>query len=154
MKKYITDEIVEAEMVKLGLPTTDDKKLADEDFIREAVLKYYDVTITSDYTQSGCDFYCYPETTADGYEVYIAAHDDRNISVNEHVHYYDSNLATELEDAIRASGGYCTIYVADDFISEYWYSDMFSEIYQSIIEIQEQEVKDTLIDEGYIETTV
>ena len=61
---------------------------------------------------------CYPETTADGYEVYIATYDDRNISVNEHIHYYDSNLATELEDAIRASGGYCTIYVADDFIDQ------------------------------------
>ena len=152
MKKYITDEIIEKYMVKRGLPTDGDK-LQDEEFVQAAVLKYYDVTITNDYTQSA-DFYCYPETTADGYEVYIAAYDDRNISVNEHIHYYDSNLATELEDAIRASGGYCTIYVADDFIDEYWYSDMFNEIYQSICEIQEQEIKDTLIDEGYIETTV
>ena len=151
MKKYITDEIIEKEMIKRGLPTDGDK-LQDEEFIQQAVLKYYDVTITNDYTQSA-DFYCYPETTADGYEVYIAAYDDRNISVNEHIHYYDSNLATELEDAIRASGGYCTIYVADDFIDEYWYSDMFNEIYQSICEIQEQEIKDILIDEGYIETT-
>ena len=150
--KYITDELVEAEMVKLGLPTTDDKKLADEDFIREAVLKYYDVTITNDYTQSA-DFYCYPETTADGYEVYVATYDDRNISVNEHIHYYDSNLATELEDAIRG-GGCEEIYVASDFIDEYWYSDMFSEIYQSICEVTEQEIKDILIDEGYVEEPV
>ena len=153
MKKYITDELIELEMVKIGLPTTDEEKLADEDFIQAAVLKYYDVTITSDYTQDA-DFYCYPENTADGYEVFIATHDDRNISVMEHIHYYDNNLSTELEDAIRASGGYCTIYVAEDFIDEYWYSDMFTEIYQSICEIQEQEIKDTLIDEGYIETTV
>ncbi len=152
MKKYITDEIIEKEMIKLGFPTDGDK-IQDEEFVQAAVLKYYDVTITSDYTQDA-DFYCYPETTADQYEVYIATYDDRNISVNEHIHYYDSNLATELEDAIRASGGYCTIYVADDFISEYWYSDMFNEIYQSICEITEQEIKDILIDEGYEEQPV
>lgn len=151
MKKYITDEIIEKQMIKLGFPTDGDK-LQDEEFVQQAVLKYYDVTITNDYTQSA-DYYVYPESTADGYEVFIATYDDRNISVNEHIHYYDSNLATELEDAIRASGGYCTIYVADDFIDEYWYSDMFTSIYQSICEIQEQEIKDILVDEGYIETT-
>jgi len=147
MKKYITDKMVEAEMIKRGLPTTED----NEDVIRKAVLDYYDVEITSDYTQSA-DYYVYTETTADQYEVFIATHDDRNICVNEHVHYYDTNLATELEEAITG-GGMCTIYVADDFIDEYWYSDMFNEIYQSICEITEQEIKDILIDEGYEEQT-
>ena len=112
MKKYITDEMVETEMIKRGLPTTED----NEDVIQKAVLDYYDVEITNDYTQSA-DYYVYTETTADQYEVFIATHDDRNICVGEHVHYYDSNLATELEEAIRG-GGMCTIYVADDFIDE------------------------------------
>ena len=147
MKKYITDKMVEAEMIKRGLPTTED----NEDVIQKAVLDYYDVEITSDYTQSA-DYYVYTETTADQYEVFIATHDDRNICVGEHVHYYDTNLATELEEAIRG-GGMCTIYVADDFIDEYWYSDMFNEIYQSICEITEQEIKDILIDEVYEEQT-
>ena len=147
MKKYITDKMVEAEMIKRGLPTTED----NEDVIQKAVLDYYDVEITSDYTQSA-DYYVYTETTADQYEVFIATHDDRNICVNEHVHYYDTNLATELEEAITG-GGMCTIYVADEFIDEYWYSDMFNEIYQSICEITEQEIKDILIDEGYEEQT-
>ena len=48
----------------------------------------------------------------------------------------------------------CLIYVADDFIDEYWYSDMFSEIYQSICEVTEQEIKDILIDEGYEEQPI
>ena len=147
MKKYITDEMVEAEMIKRGLPTTED----NEDVIQKKVLDYYDVEITHDYIQSA-DYYVYPETTADQYEVFIATHDDRNICVGEHVHYYDNNLATELEDAIRG-GGACTIYVADDFIDEYWYSDMYNEIYQSICEITEREIKDILIDEGYEEKT-
>ena len=150
MKKYITDEIIEKEMIKRGLPTDGDK-LQDEEFVQQAVLKYYDVEITSDYTQNA-DYYVYPESTADGYEVFIATYDDRNICVGEHVHYYDSNLATELEDAIRGMGRVdSVIYVADDFIDEYWYSDMFDEIYQSICEITEQEIKDILIDEGYVE---
>jgi len=151
MAKYITDEMVEAEMIKRGLPTDGDK-LQDEEFIQAAVLKYYDVAIHDDYT-SNADFYCYPENTADGYEVFVATYDDRNICVGEHVHYYDSNLATELEEAIRG-GGCEEIYVASDFIDEYWYSDMFSEIYQSICEVTEQEIKDILIDEGYVEEPV
>ena len=149
--KYITDEIIEKEMIKRGLPTDGDK-LQDEEFVQAAVLKYYDVAIHDDYT-SNADFYCYPENTADGYEVFVATHDDRNICVGEHVHYYDSNLATELEDAIRG-GGCEEIYVASDFIDEYWYSDMFNEIYQSICEVTEQEIKDILIDEGYEEKPV
>ena len=148
--KYITDEMVETEMIKRGLPTDEDK-LQDEDFVQKAVLKYYDVEITNDYIQSA-DYYVYPETTSDQYEVFVATHDDRNICVSEHIHYYDSNLATELEDAIRG-GGCEEMYVASDFIDEYWYSDMFSEIYQSICEIQEREIKDILIDEGYEEKT-
>ena len=149
MKKYITDEMVETEMIKRGLPTTED----NEDVIQKAVLDYYDVEITNDYTQSA-DYYVYTETTADQYEVFIATHDDRNICVGEHVHYYDSNLATELEEAIRGMGSVdCLIYVADEFIDEYWYSDMFSEIYQSICEITEREIKDIFIDEGYEEQT-
>ena len=48
--KYITDEMVEAEMIKRGLPTDGDK-LQDEEFVQQAVLKYYDVEITNDYTQ-------------------------------------------------------------------------------------------------------
>ena len=151
MKKYITDEIIEAEMLKRDLPTGDDSRLDDEEFIQKSVLSFYGVDITNDYTQSA-DYYVYPETTADGYEVFIATHDDRSICVGEHVHYYDGSLGTELEDAIRG-GGMCTIYVADDFIDEYWYSDMFSEIYQSICEITEREIKDILLDEGYEEKT-
>ena len=152
MAKYITDEMVEAEMIKRGLPTDGDK-LQDEEFVQAAVLKYYDVAIHDDYT-TNADYYCYPETTADGYEVYVATYDDKSICVGEHVHYYDSNLATELEEAIRGMGSVdSVIYVADDFIDEYWYSDMFSEIYQSICEIQEREIKDILIDEGYEEKT-
>ena len=151
MAKYITDEMVEAEMIKRGLPTDGDK-LQDEEFVQAAVLKYYDVAIHDDYT-TRADYYCYPETTADGYEVYVATYDDKSICVGEHIHYYDSNLATELEDAIRG-GGCEEIYVASDFIDEYWYSDMFSEIYQSICEITEQEIKDIFIDEGYEEQPV
>jgi len=149
MKKYITDEIIEKEMIKRGFPTNDDEKLSDEEFVQKAVLDYYEVEITNDYGASA-DYYVYPENTADGYEIFVATHDDQRISINEHIHYYDSDLATELEDAIRAGGG-GSIYVASDFVDEYWYSDMFNEIYQSICEIQEQEIKDVLVDEGYEE---
>ena len=39
MKKYITDEIIEKEMIKRGFPTNDDEKLSDEEFVQKAVKK-------------------------------------------------------------------------------------------------------------------
>ena len=58
MKKYITDEIIEKEMIKRGLPTDGDK-LQDEEFVQQAVLKYYDVEITND-LHAKCRLLCLP----------------------------------------------------------------------------------------------
>ena len=148
MSKILTDELIEQRLKDHGISMYDgDEKALDK------LQEKYEFKLTDNWNETPC-YSIYTETTADGYEVFIATYDDRNISVNEHIHYYDNNLSTELEDAIRSSGGYCNIYVAEDFTDEYWYSDMFSEIYQSICEIQEQEIKDILIDEGYEEQPV
>ena len=37
------------------------------------------------------DIMFYTETTADGYEVWIATDDDRHPSINEDVYYYESD---------------------------------------------------------------
>lgn len=47
------------------------------------------------------DFYIYTECTADGYEVFIATDDFRQINITEDVHYYDSDLSSILEEKIR-----------------------------------------------------
>ena len=46
------------------------------------------------------DFYIYSECTADGYEVFIATDDFRQINIAEDVHYYDSDLSGVLVESI------------------------------------------------------
>jgi len=45
-----------------------------------------------------CDYICYEELTADGYEVFVFTNkvNGEGISVNEEVHYYNSTLAEEI----------------------------------------------------------
>ena len=47
------------------------------------------------------DFYIYRESTADGYEVFIATDNHRDINISENVFYYDSDLSDVLEEKIR-----------------------------------------------------
>ena len=59
----------------------------------------------------------YSESTADGYEVYVATHDDQNVSINEDVYYYDSDLTDvimeQLEDRYSV------------YIDEYLYDEIY-----------------------------
>ena len=69
----------------------------------------YDVPFTDK-----ADFYIYEESTADGYEVYIACKDPHNVLISEDVHYYDSDLGQVLADEIifaKAKWSNLTIYV-------------------------------------------
>ena len=56
------------------------------------------------------DFYIYSETTADGYEIYVATTDLNNIDITEDVYYYDGDLEDVLYEAIKNGG---KIYVDD-----------------------------------------
>ena len=113
-KKLITDELIEEKMISYGFGEVDSH---DEEHARKVVLDHYDAELT-DQWQENCEYYLYEESTADGYTVYISTHDTRNICVNENVHYYESALSDELQDAIKNSG---EIYVDDlyqDFIDD------------------------------------
>ena len=61
------------------------------------------------------DFYIYADTTADGYEVYVATHDPSNITITEDVYYYDGDLEDVLYKALKH--GY-KIYVDD--LESHW----------------------------------
>src|SRR5210317_2579494 len=62
--------------------------------------KKFNFKLTDEWTDKA-DFYMYSESTADGYEIYIATHDCTNINIPEDVYYYDSDLSDLLEDTIR-----------------------------------------------------
>jgi hypothetical protein len=139
-KKLITDELIEQKMISYGFGEVESH---DEEHARKVVLDHYDAELT-DQWQENCEYYIYEESTADGYTVYISTSDTRNICVNENIHYYESNLSEELQDAIRNSG---EIYVDDlfqDFID-----DAIQELYLYLAERFHEQALDELQDEGY-----
>jgi hypothetical protein len=140
MAKFITDELIEQKMISYGYGETNSH---DEEYVRELILKHYDAELT-DQWQSNCDYYIYEESTADGYSVFVACYDTSSISVNEDIHYYDSDLSSVLQDAIKDSG---EIYV-DDYFQDF-IDDAIQELYLYLAEKMHQDVEDELLDEGY-----
>ena len=145
--KEITDELINERLEKLGFG---DKQADDEELARKSVLDHYHVELTSDWTNSA-DFNIYEETTADGYEVWVACHDMNSVSICEDVYYYDSDLASALIDNIKWSNGSenyeHVIYISDldlGFVDE-----AIENLFAYLAEKFEEEVIDTLTDEGY-----
>ena len=138
--KYITEDLIEQGMIRLGYGEVDSH---DEDKVRKIVLDHFDAELTDQWRQN-CEFYIYEESTADGYSVYVATSDTNSISVNEDIHYYDSDLSGVLQDAIKDGG---EIYV-DDYFQDF-IDDAIQELYLYLAERMHQDVVDELLDEGY-----
>ena len=144
-KKLITDELIEQKMISYGFGETNSH---DEEYVRELILKHYDAELT-DQWQSNCDYYIYEESTADGYSVFVACYDTSSISVNEDIHYYDSDLSGKLQDAIK--DGF-EIYVDD--LYQCFIDDAMQELYLYLAEHMHSQAIDELEDEGYKQNTV
>ena len=144
-KKLITDELIEQKMISYGYGETNSH---DEEYVRELILKHYDAELT-DQWQSNCDYYIYEESTADGYSVFVACYDTSSISVNEDIHYYDSDLSGKLQDAIK--DGF-EIYVDD--LHQCFIDDAIQELYVYLAERFHAQAIDELEDEGYKQNTV
>ena len=144
-KKLITDELIEQKMISYGYGETNSH---DEEYVRELILKHYDAELT-DQWQSNCDYYIYEESTADGYSVFVACYDTSSISVNEDIHYYDSDLSSKLQDAIK--DGF-EIYVDD--LHQCFIDDAIQELYLYLAEHMHSQAIDEREDEGYKQNTV
>ena len=144
-EKFITDELIEQKMISYGYGETNSH---DEEYVRELILKHYDAELT-DQWQSNCDYYIYEESTADGYSVFVACYDTSSISVNEDIHYYDSDLSGKLQDAIK--DGF-EIYVDD--LHQCFIDDAMRELYEDLAERFHAQAIDELEDEGYKQNTV
>ena len=144
--KEITDKLINERLEKLGFG---DKQANDEDIARQNVLDHYHVKLTDDF-QNG-DFNIYEESTADGYEVWVACHNLDKVNISEDVYYYDGDLADVLAEDIKWSNGSENyehiIYISDldlGFVDE-----AFENLFVYLAERFEEEVIDTLVDEGY-----
>ena len=147
-KKLITDELINKRLEARGFG---EKQSEDEDLAKEAVLKHFGVEFTDDYT-SDADFYVYEESTADGYSVFIATHNQNSVNVNENVYYYDSDLGDALEEHIKYSNGDEDnpeiIYVDD--LHQQFIDDAIEQLFVYLAERFEEDVIDELKDEGYV----
>jgi hypothetical protein len=76
----------------------------------------YEFTLTDEWNRNP-DYSIYTETTADGYEVWIATFGDgSNVCVGEDVHYYDGELSQKLQEAIT---DHCELIYVDDLEAYY-----------------------------------
>ena len=148
-KKLITDELINEMLEARGFG---EKQINDEDLAKEAVLKHFSVELTDDYNGEAADFYIYEESTADGYSVFVATHDQRVVNVNENVYYYDSDLGDALEEFIKYSNGDEhtpeVIYVDD--LDQQFIDDAIAQLFEYLTERFEEEIIDELKDKGYV----
>ena len=146
-KKIITAKLINE---KLEVKGFGDYQANDEDLAKESVLNYYNIELTDDYSSSA-DFYIYEESTADGYSVFVATHDQNVVNVNENVYYYDSDLSDALEEFIKYSNGDEDdpeiIYVDDLF--QQFIDDAIVQLFEYLAERFEEEIIDELTSEGY-----
>ena len=140
--KILTEELIEQKLAEKGYPLTHGEGMTYE-FMLKKVCEYYDAEISEDWDDNA-DFFIYSESTADGYEVYIATNNAGSPSINEDVYYYDSDLAGALEDALIDGARIYVDYLQDDYVKEAAES-AYDYLYERLIEETENE----LIDEGY-----
>ena len=146
-KKLITAKLINERLEVKGFG---DYQANDEDLAKESVLNYYNIELTDDYSSSA-DFYMYEESTADGYSVFVATHDQNVVNVNENVYYYDSDLSGALIDYIKYSNGDEEdpeiVYVDD--LNQDFIDDAMVHLFEYLSEVFEEEIIDKLTDEGY-----
>ena len=95
MSKILTDDLILEKLADNNVYPPEDL-----DYGRKinVIKDHFDFSISSDWGNP--DMMFYTETTADGYEVYIATEDDRKPSVNDDIYYYESDWLEKMADAM------------------------------------------------------
>ena len=105
-------------------------------------LDYLDTEIVDQFDKG--DFKVYSESTADGYEVYVATHDDQNPSINEDVHYYDSDVAEQVMGNLEQ--GY-SVYIDEYLYDDLYMDDAFEEYFGEHVEDIVNDIPDSFTKE-------
>ena len=141
MSKTLTDEIIIKELAKQGWLDINE---VDQEYQKQLVLDHYEVELT-DRFDNNCGYYIYGETTRDGYEVFVAANDVRNVCISEDVYYYESDLHDALADAIKDE--LSPIYVDDEDADFVDYA--IERLYEFTYDEKYDEVESELEEQGY-----
>ena len=141
MNKILTDELIEQKLKEKYEYLED----PDQDVMLEILQDEYEFKLTDQWSRDP-DFSIYTESTADGYEVWVATYGDgRNVCINEDVHYYESDLSDKLQEAMV---DHCELIYVDDLEADY-VEDAIMHAYQDLYEEKEEEITDELIEQGY-----
>ena len=140
--KKITDELIDDKLKEQGLLHISDM---DHDEMLVKLQAEYDFDIVHEWNQ-GAQMYFYPESTADGYEVYIASENDSNPYIGQDVYYYESDWFEKLPDAIYDG---LTIYVEEYAMGESAFTYAIEELYEELYETKQTEIINELKYQGY-----
>ena len=141
MSKILTNELIEQKLKEKYNYAED----LDQDTMLDILQNEYEFKLTDEWNRSP-DYSIYAETTADGYEVWIATPGDgSNVCVGEDVHYYDGELSERLQDAIT---DYNELIYVDD-LEAYYVEDAIVSLYQDLYEEKQDEITNELIEQGY-----
>ena len=140
--KILTDSLLEEllaqDRVTLPEETSYDVQL-------DKIQGHFDFTITANWPNNP-DIMFYTETTADGYEVWIATDDDQRPSVNDDIYYYESDWLEKMEDAMTDG---LSIYFQELDDDNYEFKEIVYNVYEEYYNDKKQELEDKLIDDGY-----
>ena len=139
-KKILTEELIEEKLKEKGISLYD-----GDDNALEKLQEYYEFELTDNYNRTP-DYSIYAETTADGYEVFVATSGDgRNICINEDVYYYENDLCQALYDAMM---DYNELIYVDD-LDAYYVQDAIDRAWEAFVDDMYSETEDELIEQGY-----
>ena len=140
--KKITDELIDDKLKEQGLLHVSDM---DHDEMLVKLQAEYDFDIVNEWNK-GAQMYFYPESTADGYEVYIASENESNPYISQDVYYYESDWFEKLPDAVYDG---LTIYIEEYTMGESAFTYAVEELYEELYETKQTEIINELKDEGY-----
>ena len=139
-KKLITEDLIDERLEARGV-----KFDIEHDEALAKIQEHFEFKLVDDWNGRP-DYSIYTETTADGYEVWVATSGDgRNVCIMEDVHYYENDLADKLVDAMTDYNE--EIYVDD--LDSYYVQDAVTAVYDEYVNDMKQEVENELIEEGY-----
>tara|TARA_R100000655_G_scaffold105417_1_gene153593 strand:- start:1049 stop:1498 length:450 start_codon:yes stop_codon:yes gene_type:complete len=139
-KKLITENLINERLEAHGV-----KFDIEHDEALNVIQDHFEFKLVDDWNGTP-DYSIYTETTADGYEVWVATTGDgRNVCINEDVHYYENDLADKLIEAMTDYNE--EIYVDD--LDSYYVQDAVTAVYDEYVSDMKQEVENELIEEGY-----
>jgi len=141
-KKILTDELIENRLRKRNVLPNED---LDHDYKLEKIKNHFDFEITANWPNNP-DIMFYTETTADGYEVWIATDDYQRPSVNDDIYYYENDWLEKMEDAMTDGN---EIYFQELDDDNYEFKDIVDNVYDEYYNDKKQEVENELIEEGY-----